>query len=91
MKAQYPQTDTVNLVITALSCDSTEAQAISKSSKHLIAKGPAWFETACVSLNATEDQRPVIHVNSPAFYFNITKYAVFQDLVFDGINAFAQI
>jgi hypothetical protein len=91
MKVQYPQTDTVNLVVTALSCDSIEAQTVARSSDHLLAKGPSWFGTACVSLNATEDQRPIIHVNSPAFYFNITKYAVFQDLVFDGINAFAEL
>lgn len=38
-----------------------------------------------------DDRRPVIHVNSPAFYFNITKSAIFQDVIFDGINAFAGI
>ena len=35
------------------------------------------------------DDRPVVHVDANNFYFNITFSATFQDIIFDGINAFA--
>jgi hypothetical protein len=54
-----------------------------------------WFYSHCVpksgSLNQEIDYRPVIYVNGPQFYFNITKSAIFQDVIFDGINAFGEI
>jgi len=37
------------------------------------------------------DERPIVYVTSPSFFFNITKSAVFKDVIFDGINAFAYI
>ena len=35
------------------------------------------------------DDRPIIHINSPNFYFNITLSATFEDVIFDGLNSFA--
>ena len=37
------------------------------------------------------DERPIIHVNSNDYLFNITKSATFMDVVFDGINSFGYI
>ena len=35
------------------------------------------------------DDRPVVYVNANNYYFNITHSATFEDIIFDGINAFA--
>ena len=36
--------------------------------------------------NKVPDQRPVVHVNSNEYFFNITNQAEFKDVIFDGIN-----
>ena len=87
MKASYPKTDNVNLVVRALACDSPEGRALDRARLD-----KRWFYTNCVKQqNKTHDERPVIHVNGPDFYFNITKSAVFEDVIFDGINAFGEV
>ena len=84
--AEYPLTDNVNLAIRSYKCDSTAAKNTSRAREDL-----AWFYSVCSNLGpeAMSDERAVVHVNSAAFFFNITRSAVFEDLVFDGINAFA--
>ena len=35
--------------------------------------------------------KPIINIKAPYFYFNITNSASFENVVFDGIDAFSQI
>ena len=35
--------------------------------------------------------KPIIYIKSPHFYFNITKSATFENIIFDGIDAFSHI
>ena len=87
MKASYPKTDNVNLAVRALACDSPEGRALDRARLD-----KRWFYTNCVKpQNKTHDERPVINVNGPDFYFNITKSAIFENVIFDGINAFGEI
>ena len=86
MHARYPKTDNVNLVIRSYSCDSIEAKSTDQAKFDL-----AWFYSKCSDLKNTQtDERAVVYVNGPEFYFNITKQALFKDIIFDGINAFSQ-
>jgi hypothetical protein len=48
----------------------------------------AAFKSLCVDLD--KDPRPLIYVNSPYAYFNITGNFTFKNLRFSGINAFAK-
>jgi mitochondrial fission protein ELM1 len=41
--------------------------------------------------DASASQKPVVYVKGSNFFFNVTKKATFQDLVFDGIDAFSHI
>lgn len=88
MTGSYPKTDNVNLEFRSYSCQSIAAKKTDKALFDL-----AWFYSVCTDLSSTAktDERAVVHVNAPEFYFNITKSAVFQDVIFDGINAFSQI
>ena len=36
-------------------------------------------------------KKPTIYIKSPHFYFNITKSAAFENIIFDGIDAFSHI
>ena len=81
MKFFYPKTDNVNLVIKTVLCNDPDSQrAIADYSVYV---------TTCADLSATVDQRPVVYVNAPGFYFNVTKSLVVENVVFDGINQFA--
>ena len=64
-----------------MKCDSLEAQSLSRSKQDY-----NWFLNKCVT---SEEMKPVVYVNGANFYFNITKSAVFENIVFDGINQFA--
>lgn len=94
MKTSYPPTDTVNLHIRALRCDSIEAQETPRASYDR-----RWFYSQCVPKTESPtadggtsvDHRPVIYVNGAEFYFNITKSAIFEDVIFDGVNAFGEV
>ena len=93
MKKSYPKTDNVNIAVRGLACDSEEAGRLDRS---IFDK--KWFYSVCVDVDGEhrdgeegQDKRPVVYVNSPNVYFNITKSALFQDVIFDGINAFAAI
>ena len=49
------------------------------------------FDDNCVKMiPGGHDDRPVIHVNSHNFYFNVTYSASFEDVIFDGVNSFAR-
>lgn len=87
LKMFYPKSDNVNFKIQTFDCDSEFA----KNTK-LARFDINWFYRVCANLkNKDRDERAVIHVNNPKFYFNITKSAQFNDLIFDGINSFAYI
>ena len=76
--------DNVNLSIKAFNCDSNEARELKK-----VIFDRIWFSNLCV--DKEKDNRPVVYLNSPDFYFNITKSLVVEDVIFDGINAFGHI
>lgn len=76
--------DNVDLSIRAFSCASFEARGTQKATFDAI-----WFQNLCV--HGEGENRPVVYVNGPHFYFNVTKSLVVQDVVFDGINAFGRI
>jgi hypothetical protein len=81
MKIAYPKTDNIDLKVRALRCDSVEAQLLPKSKED-----QRWFYEQCIYYSSSADERPVVYVNSNNFYFNITKSATFEDIIFDGIN-----
>ena len=81
LKAFYPKTDNVKLVVRALRCDSQEASSIKEAKSDM-----TWFKNNCV---ANDSERPIVSVNAPNFYFNITKEAIFEDVIFDAINTFS--
>ena len=80
----HQMADNVNLSIKAFSCASFEARGTQKATFDAI-----WFQNVCV--HEELEDRPVVYVNGPHFYFNVTKSLVVQDVVFDGINAFGRI
>ena len=91
LRAFQPISDNVSIIVKPLECDDSDAQTLG-----IEKKGMKWFDTNCANIpkdkkKAGEDERPIIHVSSSDFYFNITKSAEFEDLIFDGINAFAYI
>jgi hypothetical protein len=86
MKFFYPKTDNVNLVIKTILCNDL-------ASERAVAE-PSTYQSKCATV-ATErdpwaaeqtDERPVVHVNGPNFYFNVTKSLVVENIIFDGIN-----
>ena len=88
MKFFYPKTDNVNLVIKTVLCnDAASERAVAEESEYLskcatVATGrDPW-----AAVGTATDQRPVIHVNGPNFYFNVTKSLVVENVIFDGIN-----
>ena len=80
LKVFHPKTDNVKLVVRALRCDSKEASSIKEAKND-----KAWFKSNCV---ANDSERPIVYVNAPNFYFNITKEAIFEDVIFDAVNTF---
>lgn len=86
LMAQMPLTDNVNLIIKPMSCDDLNAKRTKDATANI-----NWFQGNCVDMKNGKDQRPIVYVNDASFYFNITKSAVFENLIFDGINAFAKI
>jgi hypothetical protein len=46
------------------------------------------FDRYCINLNW--DEKPTIKVNSPNIYFNITHFAQFENIIFDGSNMFGR-
>ena len=96
LKAFQPITDNVKVTIRSLDCkDDTARRKVKRVYEEL-------FLANCVNhdddiVNSTQppdkivDERPVIHVNQNHIHFNITKEAVFENLIFDGINQFSII
>jgi hypothetical protein len=87
MQNGYPKTDIVNLVVRSLDCNSKEAKKMAIGQK----RSELWFKQNCVDLRNRNDERPVIHVGDSYQYFNITKQAIFKDIIFDGINSFGHM
>jgi hypothetical protein len=52
---------------------------------------PNLFYEKCINLRTNNDNRPKIHVTDSSIYFNITKTALFKDIIFDGIHSFANL
>lgn len=86
--ASYPKADNINIHVRALRCDSEEAKKVDQAANNL-----DWFNNACSNDGKVDvvDTRPVLHLNHPTFNFNITRSAVFQDVIIDGLNAFASL
>ena len=42
------------------------------------------FKSICIK----SEEKPVIHVNGPFYYLNITGSAKIENVIFDGLNAF---
>ena len=81
MQFLYPKTDNVNLAIKTVLCNDPDSQRA--------VGDDAVYRSACADLAAAVDQRPVVYVNAPGFYFNVTKSLVVENVVFDGVNQFA--
>jgi len=47
------------------------------------------FDYNCIDKDYYAAKKPRIYVNSNEFYFNITKFAFFEYLIFDAINTMA--
>lgn len=47
------------------------------------------FDENCVNLTASEDQRPIIYVNDPYTFFNVTSKLTVKNIRFSGINQMA--
>jgi hypothetical protein len=78
----------VNIVVRSLRCDSVEAKRTDRARVEL-----AWFYRVCANIGGTpfKDERAVVYVNSPNFYFNITRSLHVEDVKFDGINGFSRL
>ena len=75
MQNGYPRTDNVNLVVKALKCDEVLPL------ETFVGNTTSDLKVGCVGAK----EKPVIHVSDNSQYFNITKSAVFQDVIFDGL------
>jgi hypothetical protein len=82
----YSANDNFNVTIQALECDmAAELDQFASDGKTL----KPYFEANCVDFSRG-DQKPLIYVNNPYTYFNVTGALTVKNLKFSGINAMAK-
>lgn len=76
----YFKNDNNKIYVKALTCEI--AAAI----------GLTGYSSYCVDLSTSySGSKPILYINSPRYYFNITSFAYFENIKFSGINAFASL
>ncbi|CDW73143.1 UNKNOWN [Stylonychia lemnae] len=83
MQNSYIKSNNVYLNVRALSCEKL-------SSIGYTFVGGGELKEYCIFLNGFEEF-PKLYINSNMFYFNITRYAYFENVFFDGSNQYGQV
>eukprot|EP00347_Sterkiella_histriomuscorum_P022241 403331176 len=80
LKKSIVMSDNIHFTIKPLSCNDAKSLGMTNNADFLL---------MCIS-NFNYQQRPKVYVNHKNNYFNITGSATFENIIFSGINAFAQ-